>query len=308
MPVVLLHGEETFLVEEAAGTLLAEWRRDIVSDFGFEAIDPGGLTASRLRDAVLQAPFLDPHRVVAVRGVQPNRADGLAPALDEVPETTRLLITANGRLAAASKLAKAAQAQGSVKELSRLKGRKLTDWAVARGRDLGVPPAAAAMVPPVTPPELAILDSELRKLAAYQAAGGTLDRDTTRELLAGGREDEIFKLTDDLLPRPGAQAFRAARSLLRNGASPTTTAYRIARHLSLVLEVRSRRDRGQSLAEMQAEMREHPFVIQKAYDLAGTTTPEQLEKGLRACLDYEWEVKSGQVEAEAGLEGLLARL
>jgi hypothetical protein len=48
--------------------------------------------------------------------------------------------------------------------------------------------------------------------------------------------------------------------------------------------------------------------VQKAYDSAGTTTPEQLEAGLRACLDYEWEVKSGQIEADAGLEALLSRL
>src|SRR5207245_8884866 len=119
------------------------------------------------RDAVLQAPFLDPYRVLAVRGVQPNRADALAPALEMVPETTRLLITVNGRLQAASKLVKAAAAAGQVREYARLKGRKLTEWVVARGRDLGLPPAAAALVPLVTPPELAVLDAELRKLAAF---------------------------------------------------------------------------------------------------------------------------------------------
>lgn len=307
---LLLHGEETFLVDQEASRTLAGWREGLVSDFGFEALDPVGLTAARLRDAVLQAPFLDPWRVVAVRGMAANRAESLGSALAELPETTRLLLAVNGRLPAAGKLAKAfAQLPGAVvREHPKLRGRKLSDWAITRGRELGVPVAAAALVPPVTPPELAVVDAELRKLADYQAAGGKLDRQTVRELLAGGREDEIFALTDALLPHPGPAAFRVVRSLVRGGGNPTTIAYRMARHLSLVLEVRARAERGQSLTDVQAEMKEHPFVLQKAYDFASGTTAEHLEAALRACLDYEWEVKSGQIEAEAGLDALLARL
>jgi hypothetical protein len=33
-----------------------------------------------------------------------------------------------------------------------------------------------------------------------------------------------------------------------------------------------------------------------------------LEAALRAIRDYEWEVKSGQIDAELGLDVLLARL
>jgi len=36
--------------------------------------------------------------------------------------------------------------------------------------------------------------------------------------------------------------------------------------------------------------------------------PDRLEAALRAIRDYEWEVKSGQVDAELGLEVLLSRL
>jgi DNA polymerase III delta subunit len=49
-------------------------------------------------------------------------------------------------------------------------------------------------------------------------------------------------------------------------------------------------------------------VIQKAYDAAKGTSTAQLEAGLRALLDYEWEVKSGQIDASLGLEAVLAKL
>jgi DNA polymerase-3 subunit delta len=247
--------------------------------------------------------------VVASRGIAARRADGLAAALAEVPESTRLLLTVAGKLVASSKLVKAVNALdgGQARELAPLKGRVLQDWGHQRARDLELPPAVAAAVLRATPPDLGVLDSELRKLAAFRAGGGELDPDTVQELLAGGRQEEIFRLTDHLLPRPTAQAWRTLDQLLER-EQPTTLAYRLARHLALVLEVKTRQERGESLAAIQGSMREHSFVVQKAYDAARGTDAQRLEAGLRALLDYEWEVKSGQIDAELGLQVALARL
>ena len=82
----------------------------------------------------------------------------------------------------------------------------------------------------------------------------------------------------------------------------------MSRQLAMVLAVRARRDRGESLAEIQAAMSEHPFRVQKAFEAAGSVDSARLEEGLKALLAYEWEVKSGQVDAELGLDGVLARL
>lgn len=306
--ILLLHGEERFLVDEKARATLDEWRKELVSDFGEDTLEGQGLTPSRLQDAILQAPFLDPYRVVYARMAAAARAEALAPALAEVPATTRLVLTVAGRVSAAGKLAKAVNAAGgTVEEMQPLKGRALSEWAARRAADHGLTPAIAAQVVRVTPPDLSIVDSELQKLAAYKASGARLTPEAVAELLAGGREDEIFKLTDNLLPHPTADALKIARSLTRGGMQPTSVAYRMARHVALVLQVRARQDRGESLSEVQEKMSEHRFVLQKAYDAAKAADPERLEAGLRAIRDYEWEVKSGQVDAELGLDVLLAR-
>src|SRR5260221_12238687 len=307
--VVLLHGEERFLVEQQARALVEDWRRELVSDFGFDPIDSAGLTAGRLQDAVLQAPFLDPYRVVWVKGVVGAKAASLAPALEAVPITTRLVIAVAGRLGPGSKLVKAVTAAGGrAEESQRLKGRVLTDWVVRRADELGLSRAVGVQVARVTHPDVGILESELQKLVAYRESGAKLTPEVVAELLAGAREDEIFTLTDNLLPRPTAQAWTVARNLYRSGIQPTSVAYRMARHLALVLEVRARQERGESLSFMQAEMSEHAFVVQKAYDAAKEVDSNRLEAGLKAIRDYEWEVKSGQVDAELGLDVLLTRL
>jgi len=307
---LLLHGDERFLVDERSRATLDEWRQGLVSDFGFETIEGAGLTSARLQDAILQAPFLDPHRVVFVRMVPANRTEGLAPAVQEIPPTTRLLITVAGRLGSANKLAKAiVAAGGAVEERQHLKGRALTEWAAKRAQEKHELTAAiAAHVVRVSPPDLSVIDSELKKLAAYRATGEKLTTDVVNELLAGGREDEIFRLTDNLLPRPTPQALEIARNLTRSGLQPTSIAYRMARHYALVLEVKARQERGESLQQVQEEMPEHRFVVQKAFDAAQNANSDRLEKALRQIRDYEWEVKSGQVDADLGLDVLLTRL
>ena len=307
---ILLHGEERFLVEEKARATIAEWTAELVSDFGLETLDGTGLTASRLRDAVLQAPFLDPYRVVFVRSIQPSRAESLAPALTQIPPTTRLLMTVAGRLGSTNKLAKAVTAAGGkVEEAPRLVRRALADWASKRAVEThGLTATIAAQVVRVTPPDLGVIDSELTKLAAYKTSGAKLTPDIVNELLAGGREDEFFRLTDNLLPHPTPQAIEIARNLTRSGMGATLVAYRMARHIAIVLEVKARQERGESLQHVQSEMPEHNFVIQKAFDVAQQAKAERLEEALKRIRDYEWEVKSGQVDADLGLDVLLTRL
>src|SRR5258706_1627182 len=233
--ILLLHGEERFLVDEKARATLEEWRKELVSDFGEDTLEGQGLTPSRLQDAILQAPFLDPYRVVYARMAAAARAEALAPALAEVPVTTRLVLTVAGRVSAAGKLAKAVVAAGgTVDEMQPLKGRARGGWNARRAADHGLTPAMAAQVVRVTPPDLSIVDSELQKLAAYKASVAKLTPEAVVELLAGGREDEIFKLTDNLLPHPTADALKIARSLTRGGMQPTSVAYRMAPHVALL--------------------------------------------------------------------------
>ena len=308
--VVLFHGDESFLIDEEVLKLVGRWKEPLVSEFGFQPVDPSGLTAAKLRDEILQGPFLDPHRVVVVRGIAGRRAEGLAAALKEVPETTRLLLAVNGKLGASNALVKAFNAtpESLVREFPRLKPRGVADWTGQRAREYGLSGQVVQAVIRSAPPDLGIVDSELKKLAAYRDAGHPLDLQALSDLLVGGREEDVFKLLDHLLPRPDAEAWRITRALVEGGQSPTGLAYRLARHLALVLSLRARRDRGESLAEAQAALSEHPFVVQKAYETAGGVDSNRLEAGLKALLDYEWEVKSGQLDADLGLERVLARL
>src|SRR2546430_16416527 len=104
--------------------------------------------------------------------VPASRREGLAGAVQEIPSTTRLLMTVAGRIGPTNKLAKSITAAGGqVVEMQHLKGRALGDWAARRAVDKhGLTPAIAAQVVRGAPPDLSISDSELTQGAAYKAS------------------------------------------------------------------------------------------------------------------------------------------
>src|SRR6202035_2954151 len=138
-------GEERFLIVEAAGSTLDLWKSELVSDFGFETLEGTALTPGRLQDSILQAPFVSPSGAVYARMPPATRAESMAPALAEIPPTTRLLITVAGRLGPGNKLVKAVgAARGTAQEMQHLKGRALGDWTARRAVEAhGLTPAIA---------------------------------------------------------------------------------------------------------------------------------------------------------------------
>jgi hypothetical protein len=85
MTVLLFHGEERFLIDEAARATLDAWKPELVSDFGLDILEGTALTTARLQDSILQAPFLDPFRAVYARMLPAQRAESAAAALQEIP-------------------------------------------------------------------------------------------------------------------------------------------------------------------------------------------------------------------------------
>ena len=126
------------------------------------------------------------------------------------------------------------------------------------------------------------------------------------------RHPDAALLDRPLARRTPASLYRKALWFKANPRSieymRASVAYRMARHYALVLEVKARQERGESLQQVQDDMTEHRFVVQKAFDAAQQASPERLEDALKLIRDYEWEVKSGQVDAELGFDVLLTRL
>jgi len=225
-PVVLLHGPDPFLIEEA----LAALTRAVCPDPGLlvmsrEVLEAREAGAEGIVRAAETLPWGTPRRLVVARGVEglgPKQALPLIEYVGSPNPSTVLAITAPEPLAPSHWLRKVMPAEGSV-EIPQLAGRALVAWLRARAAadGLALEEEAAQLLITLVGDDPAALAGEVGKAAL---AGGpenfhvrTAD---VRAVVGEHRSHEVFELTRAVERRDAAASLALLERLLAAGEEP----------------------------------------------------------------------------------------
>src|SRR5437867_2421983 len=89
------------------------------------------------------------------------------------------------------------------------------------------------------------------------------------------------------------------------GREPTWLLYTLVSHWRRLLQARAIRDRGGTLADLQARLSEHPFVLEKAFRQAADYSAAELDRGFHELLKLEEQIKLGELDARLAVEGFI---
>lgn len=225
-PVLLLHGPEPFLVEEAVASLTHAVCPDpALRSMCRDVLDAREAGAEGVVRAAETLPWGAPRRLVVARGAEAlgaRQAEPLSAYLRAPNPATVLAIAVFQPLAPTHWLLAAVRAD-SVVEVPQLAGRALTSWlrshATAEGFDLGE--EAAQLLVTLVGDDPAALAGEVGKAAL---AGGPENRRVgaaeVRAVVGEHRSHEVFELTRAVERRDLAAALPLLERLLAAGEEP----------------------------------------------------------------------------------------
>jgi DNA polymerase-3 subunit delta len=176
---------------------------------------------------------------------------------------------------------------------------------LAEERGLTITPAAVRLLLERSQPDLRLLDQEIVKLALYSSPSTRIDDTAVRALVSDSREEEIFALTDALASGRQGEVAGVLQSLLDAGREPTWLLYTLVSHWRRLLQARAVRDRGGNVADLQARMSDHPFVVEKAFRQAADYSAAELDRGFHDLLRIEEQIKLGELDARLAVEGFI---
>ena len=225
-PVVLLHGPEPFLIEEA----LARLTRAVCPDPGLlvmsrEVLEAREAGAEGIVRAAETMPWGTPRRLVIARGVEglgPKQALPLVEYVRAPNPSTVLAVTVPQSLASYHWLLKAVPAGGAV-EVPQLTGRALVGWLRTRASADGfeLEEEVAQLLITLVGDDPAALSGEVGKAAL---AGGPENRRVgtaeVRSVVGEHRAHEVFELTRAVERRDAAAALSLLERLLAAGEEP----------------------------------------------------------------------------------------
>ena len=307
-PVLLLHGPEPLLLEDA----LANVTRALFADPGAAALSREVLEAREagadgIARAALTLPFLSERRLVAARGVEAlgtRQAEPLVAYLGAPNPSTALLILADQELSSGHWLLKAVPT-GAVVTVPRPTGGAVVTWLRSRvaadGLELGED--AARLLVQLVGDDLTTLRAEVEKAAL---AGGPKNRRVTaaevRAVVGEHRLRHVFELTRALERRDAAGALAVLGALLNAGEEPLGVLGMLAREARTLWQVADALERGQSPEDIGRTLRRPPAAVAAVTALARSVSAEGCRRRLARCWDVERRLKSGgQPRAELAL-------
>jgi DNA polymerase III subunit delta len=318
--ITLLHGTEGYLVDRAARDLLARLRGGLTVDFNYEDVEAESLGAEAFIQLLSTLPFIDSTRVLVLRepGLLSGRkergggAERAAAALESIPDSTHLVLILHDVAAPGNALMKAigAAAQKRRATIERFDPPRRADRAgwvrrLAEERGLTITPGAVRLLLQRVVPDLRIIEQEIKKLELAEFPRQRIEERTVDALVGESREDEVWALSDAMASdRPGEMG-AVLQSLLDSGREPTYLLYTLVAHWRRLLHARAIRDQGLSVDVLQGQLRDHPFVVDKAYRQAAAFSAEELERGFRELLRLEEQIKLGELDGRLAIEGFV---
>ena len=309
-PVYLFHGEEVFLKERYLAKVV-ELVDEGVADFNLETITAENTPLADVLEKARSMPFLQPPRVVIVRGADTYSADEMTLfreyLSDPNPKSCLVLVAGKPdfRLAAF----KAMRQQDLTVSFDPPRGRSLVVWVTeaADQRGYKMDQTAARTLIEMVGTDLTSLDHELEKVCLYSGENHTIGVEEIKAAARLSRTASIFELGDAVGEQNGARALTALKDLYLEEHYLRILAM-IVRHFHLLLKVRLLLDAGARQGEVQQALRLPPFVVKKYLSQVRDLDTPCLKKAIARLMLADQTLKSSGAPDRLVLESMVLDL
>jgi DNA polymerase-3 subunit delta len=312
--IQLLYGPDEYSRSEALAAIKATVPADL-ADLNVTTLEGRKLKLDALIAACEAFPFLVDRRLVIVSDLLKHQKAGkerdeMRAYLDRVPATCDLVFVENEDFDKRNALFTHIKKIGEVREFLPREGSELLRWLTERAKQLDVrlDPQAAQRLVGYVGNDSRMLVNELSKLASYVGRGGRISSSEVELMVQDGQEQNLFAFIDELSTRRRDAALQSLKRLFSDGQAATYILFMIARQVRILLGVKDLMTQRLKPDEIAAQLGQRPFVVRKAIDQARGFSDAELVLLHDRMLELDQATKTGRIEAEAGLEMLVAEL
>ena len=321
---VLLFGPDRGLVRERAKALAGKFISDPTDAFAVTVITSDDLSGdpAKLADEMSALSLLGDARLVRLRLDHERNGAAISKILkgfDTNPRTAEAkLIIEAGDLSTRSTVRKACEAGKHFASIGCYADNAADVANMARNElsalGIGIDADALSMWVPLLEGDRGLIRGEIEKMALYkgygQDKGASVTVDDVKELAAGGQTASIDDIIMATLGGRTAEMDAVFRRAVAGKINSVVILLSLQRHVTRLLEARTKMDKGESLDGAMRSLRPPVFGMQqRAFGMQLRTWPEPaLRRALSRSLEAEKQVKTAGSPADAIVSRLLLAL
>lgn len=313
----LLFGEEDYLIHFYANRLVDKSVSEEDRLMNLCILEGAEATADRIRESVETYPFLGEKRVTWVKNSEwfsskkgdPQGADKLLSVIKDIPSSS-LLLFQEKQVDKRTGLYKAAGRAGSCVELSQPDEEGMIRF-VARElakEDKVLSRETARYFLQTVGGDMMYQQLELAKLAAYKGDEKVVEERDVDAVCTPQPESDVFRMTDALGNRSRKEALKIYERLLDNNEAPQRIFYLLCQQIRRLYRAALCREKKLPREELSRIVGVSPravWIYEKQSARFGT---EQLERLLEDLTETDEKIKTGQLDAQDGIERLVASI
>ncbi len=314
--LIFLYGPDTYRLSRKANQIVTEYKKR-KSGLDFSVIDAVSSNPKDFFASLRQTSLFQEKKFFVVKDPISNKdfKEALVENIESVVNSGHnIVFCQEGKVLKNDRLLTAFKKCAEVQEFTALEGPKLIAWIVGEFESLGgsINNLAAQMLALRAGSDLWRLENEIQKL---------VHRWPSREILSGDVESgvipetdiNIFKTVDAVAARDKQQALRLIKEHTDKGDHPLyLLAMIVSQFKNLVLVKAAEHGtaaRPQAgLAVTAARLGIHPYVFGKTVAQARRFSLDELKNIYRKICQIDFDIKTGKVGPEVGLDLLIASI
>ena len=305
-PIYLFHGEESYLIDEAAEVLESSVVEDSAKAFDQQILYGTDCDARYVIEQLMLFPLLSPRRLVIIREAQLmadiKDLDGYASK--PAPSSILVLCYKGKSLDKRLKLYDAIKKNGFILAADPLKESQVVPWIMQTSKDLDLKldPDAAESLVELIGPDISRLYPELKKLKSLHAKDENVSRTEIIDLVGMSREYNVFELQNAVEAGDSLKMMKIAMIMAeQKDYSVIMLIATLAAYFTRVYAVKSLPSADDGTVAEAIGIRS-PFVIKKFKIAANKYTIDQLERIIEWLHIYDmkskgWSNRSGDDRA-----------
>lgn len=156
--------------------------------------------------------------------------------------------------------------------------------------------------------ELYALSGELQKLAAYAGDRAEIQPEDIDAVCSKTTAYRVYDLSGSLLRGDAKGAFTLAHALQKDGEEPLMLLALLQNECRRLLAVKLLRAAGMQPDAIAGKIGAPPFAVRQLYNQVPRYSESQLRAMCDACMQAEYQVKSGEMPLEGSLEKAMLQL
>ena len=314
-PLYYFFGDESYLLDQMPDRFKFAILDENSYDFNLNVFYADDASVSKIRETAETLPVFTQQRLVIVKNAhQLNDNDWaeLDPVISKPVDSTVLIFIAD-KIDKRKKFFKIISENAAVVEFKKPYDNQVPGWItyIANNYAVKITSDAIHRLHRLVGNNLSEIDSEIKKLKSFK--GGAPDEQVTIELadvnqvVSLSREENIFDFTKAIGQKDRCRALEQLVQLLDQGQNEVSIVQLVARHMRILLTIRSGMDQGLGGAKLASIAKVPAYFIEGYCDQAEHWPLKKIEEALVLLQETDKALKSSPLSSHLWLENMVIK-